>query len=180
MNQKEHLIWTNYALNYEDFREELDESYPQLSEAEKELMMYELNNDALQDERINLDIRLSQPILVVARLGLWNGVRTACREIESGNIQDCLYSYNDYSTWFVDSQGDLRCKDIHHDGTNHYLYRVWRDDVTESQKNRLKARIFDGLASRSDISRLTHRLGDEIGKVYGWEFPKHQPVYERQ
>ena len=90
-----------------------------------------------------------------------------------------VYSHYDYTTWFVDRQGDLRCDDIHHDGTNHYLYRVWRDDVTESQKDRLKARIYDGIATRSDITRVTRRLGDEIGKVYGWTFPTRQPAYER-
>lgn len=29
-----------------------------------------------------------------------------------------------------------------------------------------------GKAVRSDITRITRRLGDEIGKVYGWDFPK--------
>ena len=179
MTKGDHLIWTNYGLDYEDYRDQLDEDYPELSDAEKEQLMYELNDDYLQDERANLNIQLSQPILVVAQLGLWNGVKPGYREIESGNIRDCLYSHYDFTTWFVDRQGDLRCDDIHHDGTNHYLYRVWRDDVTESQKDRLKARIYDGIATCSDITRVTRRLGDEIGKVYGWTFPTRQPAYER-
>lgn len=43
------------------------------------------------------------------------------KEIPSGNIRDCLYSDTDYSTWYVDRLGDLRCDAIHHDGTNFYL-----------------------------------------------------------
>lgn len=119
MTKGDHLIWTNYGLDYEDYRDQLDEDYPELSDAEKEQLMYELNDDYLQDERANLNIQLSQPILVVAQLGLWNGVKPGYREIESGNIRDCLYSHYDFTTWFVDRQGDLRCDDIHHDGTNH-------------------------------------------------------------
>ena len=129
------------------------------------------NNDYLLDERANLNIQLSQPILVIAQLGLWNGIKPGYREIESGNIKDCLYSNYDFTTWFVDRRGDLRCDDIHHDGTNHYLYRVWRDDVSETQRDRLKARIYEGIATREDITRVTKRLGDAIGQVYGWTFP---------
>ena len=33
----------------------------------------------------------------------------------------------------------------------------------------------DGTATRADVTRVTKRLGDEIGRVYGWRFP---PVRE--
>jgi hypothetical protein len=38
-----------------------------------------------------------------------------------------------------------------------------------------------GMATRADITRVTRRLGDEIGKVYGWDFPQRtaQKAYER-
>ena len=94
------------------------------------------------------------------------------KEIPSGNIRDCLYSDTDYSTWYMDKLGDLRCDAVHHDGTNHYLYRTYKDGVTEDQIDRLKGKIYDGVATRADITRLTRRLGDEIARVYGWEIPK--------
>lgn len=90
------------------------------------------------------------------------------KEISSGNIRDCLYSDTDYSTWYVDQLGDLRCDAIHHDGTNHYLYRVYKDDVTETQIDNLLTKIYEGRATRKDITRVTRRLGDEIAAVYGW------------
>ena len=49
--------------------------------------MYEINNRYLDDERVNLNIQLDQPILVIADLGLWNGRRTGYQEISSGNIR---------------------------------------------------------------------------------------------
>ena len=172
MTDGDHLIWSNYHLDFEDWREDLEAEYPDLSESELMEMMYERNNDYLSDERINLDIQLSQPILVIGNLGLWFGRRSGYKEIPSGNIRDCLFSDTDYTTWYVDKLGDLRCDAVHHDGTNHYLYRAFKPGVTEAQMDRLKDKIYNGTATRSDITRLTMRLGDEIGKVYGWDFPQ--------
>ena len=91
--------------------------------------------------------------------------------IESGNIKDCLQSDCDMNEWYVDKLGDLRCTAIHHDGTNYYLYRTFKDNATDSQIERLQEKLYDGTATRQDITRITRRLGDDIGKVYGWKFP---------
>lgn len=171
MKEEKHVIWSNHDLDYEDWRANLEEQFPDLSDDERYLKMLEINDDYLDDERLNLDIQLSEPILVIAVLGLWDGRHRGYREITSGNIKDCLVQHYDYTTWYVDRYGDLRCDDTHHDGTNHYLYRVFKDGVTEAQRDRLESKLYDGTATRADIARFTRRLGDEIGKVYGWSFP---------
>lgn len=176
MTDADHLIWTNHDLDYEDWRDDLEAEYPELSEDERYYKMLEINRDYLDDERVNLNIQLSQPILVIADLGLWTGRHSGYREILSGNIRDCLYSEYDYTTWYVDKDGDLRCDDVHHDGTNHYLYRVFKDSATDEQREDLLDKIYCGIATQADIDRVTRRLGDEIGKVYGWDFPKRDTV----
>lgn len=92
-------------------------------------------------------------------------------------VFECLY----VGRWMNKDNGDLRCNDYHHDGTNHYLYRVWKDNISEAQKDNLRLKLYKGEFSRADITRSTKRLGDEIGKVYGWTFPerKEQRSYER-
>ena len=174
MADRANIIWSNENLDYEDWREFLEEEYPELTEAPRVELMYEMNADHLDDERVNLDIQLSRPILVIGDLGRWNGRVMGYKEIPSGNIRDCLYSDTDYSTWYMDRLGDLRCEAIHHDGTNHYLYRTYKNGVTEEQIDRLKWKIYTGTATRTDITRLTRRLGDEIARVYGWEIPKEK------
>ena len=176
MKNGRHIIWSN-DIDYDDWREDLEEQYPDLTEAERMELMYELNGDYLDDERSNLDIQLSRPILVVGDLGLWHGRRMGYKEIPSGNIRDCLYSGRDieYATWYVDKLGDLRCDAVHHDGTNHYLYRAYKENASEAQIDRLKEKLYSGTATRADVTRVTKRLGDEIGRVYGWRFP---PVRE--
>ena len=168
MTVDRHIIWSNYDLDYEDWRDDLEAEYPDLTEGERIALMYEINGDYLDDERMNLDVQLSQPILVIADLGLWHGRRMGYKEISSGRISDCLYSDTDYSTWYVDRLGDLRCDAIHHDGTNHYLYRTYKPGVRQSQIEKLKEKLYFGTATRADITRITRRLGDDIAKVYGF------------
>lgn len=56
-----------------------------------------------------------------------------------------------------------------------YLYRAYKENVSEAQIDRLKEKLYSGTATRADVTRVTKRLGDEIGRVYGWRFP---PVRE--
>lgn len=172
MTEDRHIIWSNYALDYDDWKADLEEQYPELTEEQRIALMYEINGDYLDDERVNLNIQLSSPILVIGDLGLWYGRRSGYKEIQSGNIRDCLYTDTDYSTWYVDKLGDLRCDAVHHDGTNHYLYRAYKDGVRESQIDLLKEKLYRGIATRADITRVTRRLGDEIAQVYGFSIPR--------
>lgn len=180
MKAEKHIIWSNYFLDYDDWKDNLEEQYPDLAEDERISLMYEINNDYLGDERRNLNIQLDRPILIIGDLGLWNGRRSGYKEIESGNIRDCLYADTDYSTWYVDRLGDLRCDAIHHDGINHYLYRAYKNGVSESQIDLLKEKLYYGTATRADITRVTRRLGDDIAKVYGFSIPRQRQNAELQ
>lgn len=172
--EDKHIVWSDLNLNYEDWRSYLESEYPDKTEDERMALMVELNGDYLSDERVNLNIQLPRGIIVIGDLGLWNGRFSGYKMIESGNIQDCLYSDCDYNEWYVDKLGDLRCTAVHHDGRNHYLYRAIKESVTEGQLDRLKSLIYSGRAARQDITRVTKRLGDAIGAVYGWSFPKQK------
>lgn len=99
--------------------------------------------------------------------------------IDSGNIKDCLYSDTDMTEWYVDKYGDLRADAVHHDGTNHYLYRVFKDTASPEQIERLQEKIYFGKATRADITRVTKRLGDEIAVVYGFHIPKQRTAREQ-
>jgi hypothetical protein len=169
MEKVKHLIWSS-DVDYEDWRDDMESEYPDLTDEERENLAYELNNEYLDDERCNLNIPLSRPILVIGDLGRWNGRVTGYKELRSKNIKDCLYSDDNYNTWFVDERGDLRGVGHHHDGTNYYLYRTYKDGVSQTQIENLHEKIYNGKATRRDITRITRRLGDEIGAVYGWTF----------
>ena len=181
-----HIIWSNQNLDVDDWREdykefleanELDDD-PNDEQAFYE-WMEETNYDYLSDERVNLNVQLSQPIIVIGDIGRWNGRVSGYKMIDSGNIKDCLYSDTDYNEWYVDKYGDLRADAVHHDGTNHYLYRVFKDGVTDTQIENLQDKIYNGKATRADITRVTKRLGDDIAGVYGFPIPKQRQTNEQ-
>lgn len=166
-----HLIWTNYNLDPDDpvWADFLEEEYPDVTDEDEQWrLIYDMNAEYLEDERVNLNIVLGQPIIAIAYLDLWNGHRWGYRMIESGRISDCLSDSADYCTWYVDDVGDLRCDAMHHDGTNHYLYRVYKDGTTPEQMRNLEDKICRGIATRRDITRVTRKIGPEIKKIYGW------------
>ena len=171
-----HTIWGDMNLVFDDWKEDLMEQYPEHSEDELVQMMYEINAEYLEDERANLNVQLSRPILVIADIGRWNGRFSGYREINSGKICDCLYTEMDMCEWYVDNNGDFRADAVHHDGRNHYLYRVYKDNATESQIENLKEKIYEGKATRADITRVTRRLGDEIAAVYGFTIPRQKHI----
>ena len=141
-----HIIWSDISLDLDDWRESLEELYPGYSDDELYDIMVKSNAENLYDERVNLNIQLSQPIIVIGDLGRWNGRVSGYKMIDSGNIKDCLYSDTDYTEWYVDKYGDLRADAVHHDGTNHYLYRVFKDGVTDTQIENLQDKIYNGKA----------------------------------
>ena len=172
MDEKKHVIWSDISLNYNDWKAELEAQYPEKTEDERMALMHEINSEYLGDERVNLDIQFPREIIVIADLGRWNGRFDGYKMIDSGNVKDCLYSDCDYNEWYVDKNGDLRGTAHHHDGTNHYLYRAVKPLASDAQVAYLQNRIYNRQATRADITRVTQRLGDEIGKIYGWDFPQ--------
>ena len=54
-----HIIWSNENLDLDDWREDLQEQYPDCSEDELYRIMCETNADYLSDERVKLNIQLN-------------------------------------------------------------------------------------------------------------------------
>lgn len=93
------------------------------------------------------------------------------KTIETGKLSDCLSSECDYAEWYVDRDGEFRGREIHHDGTNYMYYRKFKESADYDDRAELMDQIYHGVAKQEDIDRLTEKLGETIGAVYGWEFP---------
>ena len=68
-----------------------------------------------------------------------------------------------------------------HISTQQYYREVFvrKNEMAEQIEN-LKEKLYRGIATRADITRVTRRLGDEIAHVYGFPIPRRQaPVQER-
>ena len=106
-------------------------------------------------------------ILAIADLGRWNGRFQGYRVIHSSNILSCLSdagSY-DYVTFYTDKAGDFRMDGVHHDGKDYITYREVKETTTEGQLDKLTQKIYDGEATRADITRYTRGIGKKVLKA---------------
>lgn len=169
-NNVKRIIWTSW-INEDDWREGIKEECEANGEEYDEdglyYRAYELNNMYLEDERINLNINIPNGIIAVADIGRWNGRFTGYKEI-GYNVSDCLYYSTDDAEFWVDSHGVFRSAMYHHDGTNYVVYKAWKDNVTDEQKENVLYAIYSGKCTERMLRRYTRNLGGDIAKVYGW------------
>ena len=166
---KKHIIWSS-DISLDDWHDWLDEEYPDISDdADRYRIVCEELDAQLDDERVNLNVSLPDDIICIADLGLWDGRHSgycACGQ----NLSNVLSTgCGDYRTWYVDDLGDLRCTDTHHDGTNRYLYRMWKPGVSEGRRQNFLNAIELGIYTRRDITRYTAPIGIYAADIYGWK-----------
>lgn len=161
------IIWSNFwedlKVDEKFYKEEYPEIYAKGQNAMEEAAYDDLQI-FLEDERINLDIQLSNPIILIADLGLWNGRHQGYKIIKSGNIKDILIVSEDYVKFYYDKY-NVKAIAAHHDGTNYYEYREIRDNV---DIDKLCSRIYNGeKISRQTLNYYTKSILPEIKKIYG-------------
>lgn len=167
VNVNHRVIWTNN--DYAEWEACMKADYP--TEESREEIGLEITYERyledcdsyLYDERANLDKEVDGVIVAFADLGLWNGRVNGAR-IEGTNVKDILHSGCDYLDWYCDRY-NVRCSASHHDGTNHYLYRVAKD---REQAERLVNKIAYGGMTEEQFMKATRSLRPYVAKVYGF------------
>ena len=120
-----------------------------------------------EDEQLELNnVDEHCGLIAIADVGRWNGRFSGYKEVR--NLTDVLYSECDYERVYVDSNGDLRKDESHHDGSNSILYRYWKDGLTTEQKDRFLDKIYNGECTQKDITRYTRKAGIGIANNFGW------------
>lgn len=156
-----HVIWTN-EINVKDWEDDIREMYPNIEDDEIYEVAYRENEMYFYDEKANMDKELGKPIVIIGNLGLWNGRRNGWKLTNKTNLNDIFTdTCGDYVTWYVED-GEIKCEDIHHDGTNYYTYRVVKDGISDWEFEEM---MYDG----KDIDELTDKLGKFACDIYGWE-----------
>lgn len=165
-----HTIWQNIDIDVDDWQDLLDE-YPEVTdEYEQYSICVDMNNEYFGDEQANLNVEVPTDIVAMADMGLWHGRRDGWRVLwNRRNLSDVL-SFDllscsvEYAEWFVED-GDLQATGMHHDGTNHYVFRRLRDDLTDEDIEKLE----DFEVTYEELLDMTVSLAPDVCKVYGWE-----------
>lgn len=156
-----HVIWTS-EVNTEDYAEYFEEmGYTKengYSDDEIYQIACDMVNEDYHDTLANFNMELNNNIVIVADLGLWDGRQNAYKVVGS-NLKDTLQSHvNGMSDMEFYTDGYNYCADeYHHDGTNHYIFRVLKKGVD-----------VDKLGNYKDIMRYTKSLKKTVNNVYGW------------
>ena len=127
---------------------------------------YEMERTWIEDESYELKQVSEGEVIAIADLGRWNGRCSGYKIIKS--LEETLYSSCDYERLYVDSNGDLRKDESHHDGSNSILYRYWKEGITEEQKDNFLSKIYEGKITQRDITRYTRKAGLKIANAFGW------------
>lgn len=172
---KKRMIWQNCDLDIEDWRDgykewlEINDIYDRDPDDKDDIYewMCETNNEYLYDEQVNLNKKIDGRILIIARLGLWDGRRQGYKIL--GNNLNEIFNINprgfDYAEFYGDGY-NIKATEWHHDGTNYYEYRVIRED--RNIENLLDA-IYNGEEiSRKKLNYYTKSLYPYVANIYGW------------
>lgn len=125
----------------------------------------ELSQWNYDDARLNLNKLLPNKILIIADLGLWSGRYSGYKEINNNNLNSILnQAQGEYYHVYYDGY-NIKANDTHHDGTNHYLFRLIKDNVNIDN---LLEKLYNGTATRNDINKYTKSLRPYIKEIYGW------------
>ena len=165
MKEKIRTIW-NSEINLDDWKDFIEEEYPDYTD---ESFLYErcsnMNDIYLEDEKMNLNKELKNPIICIADLGLWNGRKSGYKIL--GNNLNEIFNIGDFDDahWYV-TKYNIKCSEKHHDGINHYLFRELKDIKF---LDLLCQKCIDDMLTPQDIALYTRSLKPYVSKIYGWE-----------
>lgn len=170
MKEERKIIFTDYETSMKDYSDLFcdieEETGKELSDPEKWDIFCDELETWLDAEKMNLDIPTSDRIIALADLGLWHGRVQGYRLLES-NVSSVFNISEDYNTYFCDKY-NLRSYHVHHDGTNWIIYRVFKENLSDIQKENFLEKVYTGKATKKDITRYTRSLLPVVSAVYGW------------
>lgn len=156
-------VTDNYGKEVKLTREEYANS---LSDSKIYDECYEMERIWFDDELYELKHVSEGGVIAIADIGRWCGRCGGYKILKS--LEEVMYTSCDYEEVYVDSNGDLRKEESHHDGSNSILYRYWKEGLTENQKENFLQKIYNGECTQKDITRYTRKAGLGIANAFGW------------
>lgn len=173
----EKIIWSSDATLY-DF----EESRQQVSDVEcidiqdvtDDAVYRHINDDIYQtlgDEESNLDVP-TRRIVVFGVLGLWHGKVHGSRILPECRLSAILHAAcrdsEEYTVYYDTDDGEVKARDVHHDGVNRYVFREMAADTSFNDRELFLESAELGAVTLDDIKRFTVSLGPRVEAVYGW------------
>lgn len=119
----------------------------------------EMLNDELDFIRENVGTTPGD-IVCIGIVNTWSGTFMGLKTLNDNDIGKCFMSENPpgYTTWGIDTYGNLICIDSHHDGTNYLIYRAYKPSLSDRQIDNFEALVCSGKLTNRDLSIYTESL----------------------
>ena len=160
-------LFDNYSTDFDYYKDDYMDAYGIKSEDEvTDDNIYNYINDIKYWEWCDLkedfsEVKFNDDIIAIGDLELWSGIEKGYCEL-GNNLSDVLDVFSgDYVQLILDNY-NLKGVDAHHDGTNCYTFRRWKDGTSDQQKENFLDKIYCGTATSKDISRYTKSLKKDI------------------
>lgn len=160
-------IWKS-DIDMSDWEEFLNDEYPDADENERYEIAKEMNDEYLNDERFNLGVATDGEIVIIADLGCWDGRKNAgklCGHKVSNILYSQVHGMSDQH-WYGDGK-NICCRESHHDGVNHYTYRIMKGKTHDEQVENAD-KLFSKKLTARRIGYYTKSLYPVVAEVYGW------------
>lgn len=133
--------------------------------------IYELERENFEYVEDMLHYHLIDDIIVFADLGLWRGRVKGYKEM-SNQLNEILTVFNgDMYSLGLDNY-NLVAKDCHHDGTNYYIFRQWKPEVSEETREKFLDEVYENKLTEKEfkrkLTRYTKSLKDIVTKLSGF------------
>lgn len=172
------IIWSNDVALYafEESREQVsDIECIDIQDVADDAVYRHINDDiclTLDAEESNLDIP-TRRIVVFGVLGLWHGKVHGSRVLSERKLSAILHAAcrdsEEYTVYYDTDDGEVKAKDVHHDGTNHYLFRELVSGISPDDEDAFLELVKSGAASLDEINKFTASLGPRVEPIYGWK-----------
>ena len=171
------IIWSNDVALY-DFEATrqivADEECIGASSVKDDAVYRYINDDiylSLDADEENLDVQTGR-IVVFATLGLWHGKTHGSRILPEQSLSAILHGAcrdsDAYTVYYDSNDGEVKAKDVHHDGTNRYVFRELVSGVSPDAEEEFLESVKSGAAKLEDVNRFTTSLGPRVEPIYGW------------
>lgn len=140
----------------------------------EELPMYQYIEEVVESEFTNLkemlqSISLNNNIIIIANLGFWHGRKTGYKRLDN-NLSSILSFYNcDDIHLYADTKlKQIKANAHHHDGTHYLEYRVYRDTITDKQKDIFEQLIYNDELNTSIKNKYTQSIYKNVKQLIGF------------
>lgn len=153
--------------NYEELKE--------MPYEEKEKVVSESLEMDLEDDLINLEkVETEHELVITGTANTWDGEWFALKEFETTSIgkslQEIVSETSDQIRIYVERK-ELVVEVTHHDGTNKYLIREWKAEMTDRKFGNLYEKL-DSTPEVKDrlavMKRYTKGAGEYVRNYYGF------------